>query len=147
MCRWRAKITISDATASVKAVSFESFATVAEIAANEAGDSPGALGVDIEKWQDETHVATSMSCVGAVPLTVLVTIDTDQWNQSMQLTVQLVQRTHQSDGVAHPMKSLVHLAASEGACPPCELSQAAYDEALGLTDLAASCSFATIRQT
>ena len=135
MCRWRAKITIRDATAAVNAVSFESFAAVAEIAAIEAGDSPGALGVDIEKWQDETHVATSMSCVGAVPLTVLVTIDTDQWSQSMQLTLQVLQRTRQPDGVVHPMKSMVHLAPSEGACPPCVLSQASYDEALGLNDL------------
>ena len=55
MCRWRAQITLRDATASVKAVCFESFESVAEIAVTEAGDPPGALGVDIEKWQDETE--------------------------------------------------------------------------------------------
>ena len=53
----------------------------------------------------------------------------------MQLTLQLVQRTRQPDGVVHPMKRMVHVASSEGACPPCKLSQASYDEGMGLNDV------------
>eukprot|EP00974_Lingulodinium_polyedra_P110908 10727007-Lingulodinium_polyedra.AAC.1 len=67
-----------------------------------------------------------MSCVGAVPLTVVVTLSGDVWAASMQAIVQLVQTTY-SSGVAQieagvPVKVPVHLAPTEGVCPFSELS-------------------------
>jgi hypothetical protein len=131
--RWRAKLVLKDGTASLNATCFDSFEEVVAIAAAEEGLEPRQSGVVPEEFVDEAVVAKAMSYVGAVPLTVLVTVDSDAWKGSMQATVQLVQKTHTSAGVAHPMKALVHLAPTEGACPPCELSQTTYDEALGLT--------------
>jgi hypothetical protein len=131
--RWRAKLVLKDGTASLKATCFDAFEEVVDIAAAEEGLEPRQSGVVPEEWVDEAVVAKAMSYVGAVPLTVLVTVDSDAWSGNMQATVQLVQKTHTSAGVAHPMKALVHLAPTEGACPPCELSQTTYDEALGLT--------------
>ena len=128
--RWRAKLVLKDGTASLKATCFDAFQSVVDIAAAEAGTGPAATP---QEWKDETVVAKAMSCVSAVPLTVLVTVGSDAWTENMHATVQLVQKTYSSAGVCHPMKALVRLAPTQGACPPCELSQTSYDEALGLT--------------
>ena len=57
-----------------------------------------------------------MACVGAVPLTVRLTVDADPWSERMQATVHLVENTYEAFGdgaqgsVTHPLKTTVRLA-------------------------------------
>ena len=127
--RWRGKIVMRDGTASLKATCFHAFQSIADIAAEEAGQDAATP----EGWQSDTVVAKAMSYVCAVPLTVLVTLAGDAWATSMQATVQLVQKTFSDGRVSHPLKVPLHLTPTEGACPPCELSASSYDAGLGLT--------------
>ena len=126
--RWRAKLVLRDGTASLKATCFGAFQAVAEIAANGAG-----VSAEPEGWQDEAVVARAFAYVGAVPFTVLVTLAGDTWNEGLQATVQLIQETYDAAGVSHPMKTAVQLAPTEGACPPCMLSDTSFDAGIGLT--------------
>ena len=133
--RWRAKLVLRDATASLKATCFDAFQSVADVA---AAESRTAFTTP-EQWQDEAVVSACMSYVGAVPLTVRLSVDTDPWSERMQATVHLVQKTCEPGSgqaqcsVSHPLKNSVCLAPTEGSCPPCELAGCSYDEALGLT--------------
>ena len=133
--RWRAKLILRDGTASLKATCFDAFQSVVDVAAVESGTDFATA----EQWGDEAVVAKCMSYVGAVPLTVRLSVDADPWSERMQATVHLVQKTYEpgSDqtqiSVSHPMKNSVRLASTEGSCPPCELADSSYDEALGLT--------------
>ena len=134
--RWRGKLVLRDGSASIQATCFDAFEVVADAAESEMGEDRRA---DVARWSEEAHVARAMSYVGAVPFTILVTLGGDAWGTGMQATVQLAQKTFSPGNqqveasVSHPMKVPVHLAPTEGACPPCELCDSSYDEALGLT--------------
>ena len=137
--RWRAKLVLRDGTASLKATCFGAFQAVADIAANafqpvaEVAANGAGVSAEPEGWQDEAVVAQAFAYVGAVPFTVLVTLAGDTWNEGLQATVQLIQETYAGMGVSHPMKAFVQLAPTDGACPPCKLSDTSFDAGIGLT--------------
>ena len=132
--RWRARLVLRDGTASLKAICFDAFQSVADIAAVETETECTTA----EQWKDEAAVARYMSYVGAVPLTLRLSVAADAWSERMQATVHLVQKTYEPSSdqmqtcVSHPLKHSVSLAPTEGSCPPCVLSDCSYDEALGL---------------
>ena len=78
-------------------------------------------------------MAQALSYVGAVPFTVRLTLAGDSWNERLQVTVQLVEATFHSAGVLHPLKPVVQLAPTEGACPPSLLVDTSLDEGIGMT--------------
>ena len=126
--RWLGKIVLKDGTASLKATCFEAFQTIADA----ASQATGMEAATPSEWQDEATTATAMSYVGAVPMTVLITLAGDAWSKSMQATVQMAQLTYAPGGVSHPLKTSVHLAPTESSCPPCKIASTGFDAALGL---------------
>eukprot|EP00959_Pyramimonas_sp_CCMP1952_P468862 9493949-Pyramimonas_sp.AAC.1 len=52
----------------------------------------------------------------------------------MEATVQLLTPTFSTAGVKHPLKPVVQVGQSAGACPPFRLAQTVYSEGIGMTE-------------
>jgi len=130
--RWRASLLLTDSTAQVTAICFDSVQSLVDIYAD--GDADRSKP---DFYDDPEHVEDLFMAVAAVPWTVRISFDDNAWSEATELTVQLAKPTFDKlQGVMHPLKALVQFAVNAPHCPPCAVDDTKFEPGAGMTLIA-----------
>jgi hypothetical protein len=132
--RWHAHLQLQDSTGQVTATIFDAMKDLA--AMYRASDDE--LNADVEKpeyYHDHPErVEALMGFLAALPVTVLISFQDSQYNNSIELLVRMAEHTFHANPklVRHPLKPILRTSVDLPTCPPCTVADTSFDAGSGL---------------
>jgi hypothetical protein len=127
---YRVKLGLRDSTGQLRATCFDTFENVVNVYKEAIGSTCDLAPKDFSTDEMASKLATH---IAAVPFTARITVAADGWQEGMQATVHLLKPTFTTQGVLHPLTSVVRMGQGSGGCPPFPLADTTFDPGLGMT--------------